>query len=89
MIEKLKVRGFLKDDSQLVLSLDAHVIMPWHKAIDIAREKRMGDAKIGTTGRGIGPTYEDKVARRGLRVRDLLDPARLERKVRERVPAAR
>ena len=87
-IEKLKQRGFLKDDSQLVLSLDAHVIMPWHKAIDIAREKRMGDAKIGTTGRGIGPTYEDKVARRGMRIRDLLDENRLARKIGERLPAA-
>ncbi|HET7753034.1 MAG TPA: adenylosuccinate synthase [Anaeromyxobacteraceae bacterium] len=87
-IEKLKLRGFLEDDSQLVLSLDAHVIMPWHKAIDIAREKRMGDAKIGTTGRGIGPTYEDKVARRGMRIRDLLDEARLARKIDERLPAA-
>jgi len=88
-IAELKARGLLQDDGQLVLSLDAHVIMPWHKAIDVAREQRMGDAKIGTTGRGIGPTYEDKVARRGLRVRDLLDEARLARKVRERIAAAR
>jgi adenylosuccinate synthase len=88
-IDRLKAKGAFADDSQLVLSLDAHVIMPWHKAIDIAREQAMGAGKIGTTGRGIGPTYEDKVARRGLRVRDLLDAARLERKVRERLPAAR
>jgi adenylosuccinate synthase len=88
-IEALKARGFLKDDRQLVLSLDAHVIMPWHKALDVAREQKMGAGKIGTTGRGIGPTYEDKVARRGLRIRDLLDEARLARKVKERLPAAR
>jgi adenylosuccinate synthase len=88
-IDRLKAKGALKDDAQLVVSLDAHVIMPWHKAIDIAREQAMGAGKIGTTGRGIGPTYEDKVARRGLRIRDLLDAARLERKVRERIPAAR
>jgi adenylosuccinate synthase len=88
-IAELKARGFLKDDGQLVLSLDAHVIMPWHKALDIARENRMGAGKIGTTGRGIGPTYEDKVARRGLRIRDLLDEARLARKVKERLAAAR
>ncbi|HEX7624533.1 MAG TPA: adenylosuccinate synthase [Anaeromyxobacteraceae bacterium] len=88
-IDALKARGFLQDDDQLVLSLDAHVIMPWHKAIDIAREQRMGEGKIGTTGRGIGPTYEDKVARRGLRIRDLLDEERLARKVKERLPAAR
>jgi adenylosuccinate synthase len=88
-IAELKARGFLKDDEQLVLSLDAHVIMPWHKALDIARENRMGAGKIGTTGRGIGPTYEDKVARRGLRIRDLLDEARLARKVKERLASAR
>jgi adenylosuccinate synthase len=88
-IDRLKQKGFLKDDAQLVVSLDAHVIMPWHKAIDIAREAAAGAGKIGTTGRGIGPTYEDKVARRGLRVRDLLDEARLARKVKERLGQAR
>ncbi len=88
-IDRLKQKGFLADDGQLVISLDAHVIMPWHKAIDLAREKAMGEGKIGTTGRGIGPTYEDKVARRGLRVRDLLDEQRLRRKVQERVASAR
>ena len=87
-VDRLKQKGFLADEQQLVVSLDAHVIMPWHKAIDIAREKALGAGKIGTTGRGIGPTYEDKVARRGLRVRDLLDEARLARKVKERLPAA-
>ena len=88
-VDRLKARGFLKDDAQLVLSLDAHVIMPWAKQIDIAREQKMGAAKIGTTGRGIGPTYEDKVARRGLRILDLLDEARLARKVKDRIAAAR
>ncbi|MFL5273143.1 MAG: adenylosuccinate synthase [Anaeromyxobacteraceae bacterium] len=88
-VDALQKRGLLTDDAQLVLSLDAHVIMPWHKAVDVAREQRMGAGKIGTTGRGIGPTYEDKVARRGLRIRDLLDEARLARKVRERLPAVR
>ena len=88
-IDQLKQKGLLADDGQLLVSLDAHVIMPWHKAIDIAREQAMGAAKIGTTGRGIGPTYEDKVARRGLRVRDLLDEDRLRRKVKERVAQAR
>ena len=87
-IDRLKQKGYLVDDSQLILSLDAHVIMPWHKAVDLARENAMGAGKIGTTGRGIGPTYEDKVARRGIRVRDLLDPAKLERKVKERLPVA-
>ena len=81
-IDQLKRKGLLVDDGQLLVSLDAHVIMPWHKAIDLAREKAMGEGKIGTTGRGIGPTYEDKVALRGLRVRDLLDADRLARRVR-------
>jgi adenylosuccinate synthase len=87
-IDRLKAKGMLADDGQLVVSLDAHVIMPWHKAIDVAREQAMGAGKIGTTGRGIGPTYEDKVARRGLRVRDLLDEARLGRKVKDRFAQA-
>jgi len=88
-IDRLKAKGAFRDDGQLVISLDAHVIMPWHKAIDIAREQAAGAGKIGTTGRGIGPTYEDKVARRGLRIRDLLDEARLARRVHERCPSAR
>jgi len=88
-IDKLKQRGYLKNDAQLVVSLDAHVIMPWHKAIDLAREAKAGAGKIGTTGRGIGPTYEDKVGRRGMRIRDLLDEQRLARKVKERSAAAR
>jgi adenylosuccinate synthase len=88
-IAELKASGSLQDDGQLVLSLDAHVIMPWHKALDIAREHRAGAGKIGTTGRGIGPTYEDKVARRGLRIRDLLDEPRFARKAKERLASAR
>jgi adenylosuccinate synthase len=88
-VDGLKARGFLKDEGQLLVSLDAHVIFPWHKQLDLLREKARGEAAIGTTGRGIGPAYEDKVARRGIRVRDLLNPARLERKVRERVESAR
>jgi adenylosuccinate synthase len=88
-IDRLKAKGAFRDDGQLVVSLDAHVIMPWHKAIDIAREQAAGAGKIGTTGRGIGPTYEDKVARRGLRIRDILDETRLARRVRERCPSAR
>ncbi len=88
-IDRLKAKGAFQDDAQLAVSLDAHVIMPWHKAIDIAREQAAGEGKIGTTGRGIGPTYEDKVARRGVRIRDIVDEARLARKVKERLPAAR
>ena len=59
----------------LVISVDAHVIMPWHQALDACREAR-GDQLIGTTRKGIGPTYEDKVAGRGMRLADFVDPAR-------------
>jgi adenylosuccinate synthase len=88
-VDALKKRKLLQDDHQLLVSLDAHLIMPWHKALDLAREHAKGEGKIGTTGRGIGPTYEDKVARRGLRVRQLLDGEKLAARVRERLPAAR
>jgi len=59
--------------NRLMLSESAPLLFPSHQAIDLAREKALGKAQIGTTGRGIGPCYEDKVARRGLRVMDLLD----------------
>ena len=70
-LRKLKERGVLKDPSRIRVSGRAHVILPWHRALDVAREKAAGEGKIGTTGRGIGPCYEDKVARRGIRVADL------------------
>ena len=59
--------------NRLKISCDAHIIMPYHKVLDGAEEKRLGDNQIGTTKRGIGPCYQDKVARRGIRVQDLLD----------------
>lgn len=68
---------------RLRLSPACPLILPYHVALDNAREVRRGDDKIGTTGRGIGPAYEDKAARRGLRLGDLQDPARFERKLRE------
>jgi len=87
-IESLRKRGFLSDPSCLKISEQAHLIMPYHKAIDLAREKRRGSGKIGTTGRGIGPAYEDKVARAGIRFVDLIDEtlfrAKLERNLREK-----
>jgi adenylosuccinate synthase len=87
-IDALKARGFLKDDSHLIISDNAHVIFPWHKLLDTFREKARGGSAIGTTGRGIGPAYEDKVARRGIRMRDLLQSARLRKRVGERLPEA-
>jgi adenylosuccinate synthase len=62
------------DVSNLKLSADAHLIMPHHRALDRVVERYLGGARIGTTGRGIGPAYADKVARQGIRVQDLLDP---------------
>jgi adenylosuccinate synthase len=84
-IEFLKGRGLLGDPSQLVVSENAHVILPYHKRIDAGREARSEKQKIGTTGRGIGPAYEDKVARRGIRVRDLAKPRVLREKLAERL----
>ncbi|PTL77461.1 adenylosuccinate synthase [Vitiosangium sp. GDMCC 1.1324] len=88
-IDALKERGFLKDDSHFLISDNAHVIFPWHKLLDTYREKARGVSAIGTTGRGIGPAYEDKVARRGIRVRDLLHPERLRKRIDERLPGVR
>ena len=82
-ITNLKAKGRMKDDSVLCLSEGLHIIMPYHKRIDIAREAKSGDKKIGTTGRGIGPAYEDKIGRRGVRLCDLLDKGIFERKLRE------
>jgi adenylosuccinate synthase len=78
-IADLESRGV--DTTNLLISADAHLIMPYHVAIDKVSERYLGKAKIGTTGRGIGPCYQDKVARMGVRVQDLLDPGILAQKV--------
>src|SRR5213594_426598 len=65
--------GGVKVDGNLFVSNRAHVILPYHRMIELASENAPGRVKIGTTSRGIGPTYEDKMGRRGLRVADLLD----------------
>jgi len=82
-ITKLKANGYLADDAMLRLSEALHIIMPYHKRIDIAREVKSGAKKIGTTGRGIGPAYEDKIGRRGIRLMDLLDEKAFSRKVKD------
>ncbi len=69
------------DTKRLLISADAHLIMPYHVAIDRVTERYLGKAKIGTTGRGIGPAYQDKVARVGVRAQDLLDEKILRQKV--------
>lgn len=78
----LEARGVNTD--KLLISADAHLIMPYHVAIDKVTERYLGSRKIGTTGRGIGPCYQDKVARVGVRVQDLLD----EKIFRQKVEAA-
>ena len=69
------------DTSKLVISANAHLITPYHVTLDKVTERFLGKARIGTTGRGIGPTYSDKIARIGIRVQDLFDPSILEQKV--------
>ncbi len=72
-IDSLQQAGRLQDPSVLKISDRAHLIMPYHRAIDRARERLRGEGRIGTTGRGIGPTYEDKMARIGIRFAEFLD----------------
>ena len=81
-ITKLEEKG-VPVRERLRISPACPLILSFHVALDQAREKARGDAKIGTTGRGIGPAYEDKVARRGLRVGDLFHPERFAKKLRE------
>ena len=76
---KVNVKG------RLFISENAHLVMPYHRALDELRENSKGKSKIGTTKRGIGPTYEDKVARVGIRLGDLLDPERFPALLKERV----
>ncbi len=78
-IEGLQEKGV--DTSRLIISPDAHLITPYHVTLDKVTERFLGKAKIGTTGRGIGPTYSDKVARLGIRVQDLFDEHILRQKV--------
>src|SRR6201987_6538957 len=69
------------DTSKLLISADAHLLMPYHVALHKVTERYMGNKKIGTTGRGIGPCYQDKIARMGIRVADVLAPELLAQKV--------
>jgi adenylosuccinate synthase len=73
--------------NRILISDKAHLILPYHRDLDLLSEARRGERKIGTTSRGIGPAYEDKIARRGIRVGDLADPKGLEQNVRDNVTA--
>ncbi|MBC7501165.1 MAG: adenylosuccinate synthetase, partial [Herminiimonas sp.] len=81
-IDKLEAVG-VEVSSRLKVSEACPLILPYHTALDCAREVARGAAKIGTTGKGIGPAYEDKVARRAIRVADLLNEERFAEKLRE------
>ncbi|MDQ3280411.1 MAG: adenylosuccinate synthase [Acidobacteriota bacterium] len=79
-IDNLRKAGVVIEDN-LLISDSAHCLLPYHRALDLAREAAAGVAKIGTTGRGIGPAYEAKVGRYGIRIADLIDPAVLKQKI--------
>jgi adenylosuccinate synthase len=85
-IDELTKHG-IDVDGRLIVSDKAHLILPYHRDLDLLSEARRGERKIGTTSRGIGPAYEDKIARRGIRVGDLADSAALEQAVRDNVAA--
>src|SRR5215213_7041131 len=80
-VEALEKRG-VEVRSRLKVDGRAHLILPYHIVLDSHREKALGDAKIGTTNRGIGPAYEDKVARSGIRVQDIFDEGILRAKLK-------
>jgi len=79
-LDELELRGH-RTEGLLFLSGNAHLVMPWHVALDGARERKLGRLQIGTTRRGIGPAYADKATRIGIRVQDLLDPKILRQKL--------
>jgi adenylosuccinate synthase len=83
-LDMLAARGI--DTSRVRVSAAAHVIMPYHVALDRAQEARLGDGKVGTTGRGIGPAYADRAWRVGLRMEDLLDPELVRAKLAKVLP---
>jgi adenylosuccinate synthase len=85
-IDELASAGIAVGD-RLVISDKAHLILPYHRELDLLSEARRGERKIGTTSRGIGPAYEDKIGRRGVRVGDLADPESLAEAVRHNVEA--
>jgi adenylosuccinate synthase len=82
-IDRVSAQGLAVSPETLRIAENAALILPLHSALDLAREAARGERKIGTTGRGIGPAYEDKVARRAIRLADLAEPATIEAKLDE------
>ena len=84
-IERIEAQGVAITPDKLLISDRSHVVLPFHKELDAAREAALGDQTIGTTRRGIGPAYADKVNRCGLRVADFLDREFTEQQITRRV----
>ena len=80
-IKEIKSKGVNVDENNLILSESANLILPFHKEMDETREDAAGKAKIGTTRKGIGPAYEDKVGRRSIRVMDLVSERNLDHRL--------
>ena len=80
-IKEIKSKGVIVDENNLILSESANLILPFHKEMDEIREDAAGNAKIGTTRRGIGPAYEDKIGRRSIRVMDLVSESNLDHRL--------
>ena len=80
-IDKLKAQGLMKKPEQFLISDNCSLLMPYHKILDVARESALNKEKIGTTGKGIGPAYEDRTSRRGLIFSDLFQPKTLKEKL--------
>ena len=80
-IRKLKASGLLSNPKQLQISDNATIILPYHKKLDAVREASLSDSKIGTTGKGIGPAYEDRASRRAILFGDIFDLASLKAKL--------
>ncbi|MGK0186538.1 MAG: adenylosuccinate synthase [Verrucomicrobiales bacterium] len=87
-IDGLKKKGIAATPDNLRISLKAHLVLPYHRSIDACREQQLGSRKIGTTGRGIGPAYGDKIERTGLRLAELLEPEAFAEAYAERLAAS-
>ncbi len=80
-IKALKANGYIQREGQLLISDQATIILPYHKALDAAREESLGNEKIGTTGKGIGPAYEDRASRKAILFQDIFDLKTLKKKI--------
>src|SRR4051812_23033284 len=86
--DRLSSQGLQVTPDRVKVSSRAHLILPYHRALDHTSEERLGNEKVGTTLRGIGPAYEDKAGRRGIRVADALDPERLRSRIERNIEDA-